>query len=129
MTVADASVVADALRAMPCPARDALDGADLPLAAPQLIDLEVASTYRRQILAGNLSDHDALELLRRLAQLPLERHAHEPLMPRIWELRHHVTPYDAAYVALAERLGATLLTRDARLGRTQGLRCDVRIVP
>jgi predicted nucleic acid-binding protein len=37
------------------------------------------------------------------------------LLPRIWELRHNVTAYDAAYVALAEILAVPLVTCDARL--------------
>jgi len=36
-------------------------------------------------------------------------------LPHIWRLRHNLTAYDAAYVALADKLGATLITRDARL--------------
>ncbi len=57
------------------------------------------------------------DALRTLQALPLTRHAHAALLPRIWALRGHVTAYDAAYVALAEALGATLLTRDHRLSR------------
>ena len=40
---------------------------------------------------------------------------HELLLPRVWELRHDLTAYDAAYVALAEALEAPLATRDAAL--------------
>jgi predicted nucleic acid-binding protein len=41
-------------------------------------------------------------------------------LPRVWELRANLTAYDAAYVALAEALGAPLLTRDRRLARAAG---------
>ena len=59
----------------------------------------------------------AAGLLADLADLPIVRYAHEPLLPRVWELRENFTAYDAAYVALAEAVGATLVTCDARLGR------------
>ena len=55
-----------------------------------------------------------------LQALPLTRHAHTPLLPRIWQYRHTLSAYDAAYVVLAETLGATLLTRDARLASAHG---------
>jgi predicted nucleic acid-binding protein len=42
------------------------------------------------------------------------------LLPRIWQLRRNFSAYDAAYVALAEKLGATLITRDARLTSASG---------
>ena len=48
----------------------------------------------------------------------MHRHSHEPLLERVWQLRHDVTANDAAYLALAEGLSAILLTRDARLQRT-----------
>jgi predicted nucleic acid-binding protein len=49
-------------------------------------------------------------------------------MPRIWELRHNLTPYNAAYVALAESLDATLLTVDGRSTRAPSLRCEVELI-
>jgi predicted nucleic acid-binding protein len=64
----------------------------------------------------------------RLQALRIERHTHSPLLPRIWGLRENVTPYDAAYVALAEALGVPLLTADARLANAPGIRCEVELL-
>jgi len=63
-----------------------------------------------------------------LADLPLRRAPHLPLLPRCWELRHNLTPYDAAYVALAEALEVALVTADRRLSRAAGIRCAVDVV-
>lgn len=130
MIVVDASVVAAALiDAGP-------EGAQLRarlvgdrLAAPELIDLEVASVVRRRCAAGLLDVPRAEQALDDLLALPIERAPHRPLLPRCWELRHNLTVYDAAYVALAEILEATLVTGDERLGRAAGLRCAIELVP
>lgn len=50
-----------------------------------------------------------------LTGLPIRRYPHVTLISRVWQLRHNLSAYDAAYVALAEILGATLMTRDRRL--------------
>jgi len=63
-----------------------------------------------------------------LADVGIRRYPHRALLPRIWELRHNVTPYDAAYVALAEVLDAPLLTADARLADASGIRCAVELL-
>jgi predicted nucleic acid-binding protein len=55
------------------------------------------------------------EALMDLVDFPVHRYPHDLLLPRMWELRHNVTVYDAAYVALAETLAAPLVTCDARL--------------
>ena len=60
--------------------------------------------------------------------MPLRRYAHEPLLPRMWHLRQNFTAYDAAYVALAESLGAVLLTRDERLASAIGHAAQVELV-
>ena len=55
-----------------------------------------------------------------LLDLPIERYAHDGLIPRIWELRESFSAYDATYVDLAEAVaekGAPLLTADTRLAR------------
>ena len=66
--------------------------------------------------------------LRLLDAFPLRRHPHAPLLARMWALRSHLTAYDAAYVALAEALGAVLITRDTRLGRVSGLHTTVEVL-
>jgi predicted nucleic acid-binding protein len=98
------------------------------LCAPEIVDLEVAMAWRRQLVAGWLDENGAQQALDDLAALNLVRAPHVPLMPRIWELRDSLTPYDAAYVALAEALDATLLTADARSTRAPGLRCTVELM-
>jgi predicted nucleic acid-binding protein len=99
------------------------------LALPELADLEVASVLRRQLRAGTLDARRAGLALDDLAALPARRAPHRPLLARCWELRENLTVYDAAYVALAEALNATLLTGDTRLGRAPGSRCPIEIFP
>lgn len=129
MLVVDASVLAPAL-ADDGPSGDAararLRGCSL--AAPALIDLEVLSVLRRQLAAGALDTRRAGLAAADLSDLPLDRAPHAPLIGRCWELWHNLTPYDAAYVALAELLEAELLTADARLAASPGTRCSIALL-
>jgi predicted nucleic acid-binding protein len=63
-----------------------------------------------------------------MAAFPVERYVHDALLLRIWELRMNLTAYDAAYVGLAEGLGAPLLTCDARLANAPGIRAVVELI-
>ena len=125
MIVIDASVLATALGddgQDGDAARERLIGQEL--VAPEVIDLEVASAWRR-----TLTDERRASLaLVDLAGLPMSRASHLPLLPRCWELRHNLTPYDAAYVALAEALDVPLLTADVRLAHAPGIRCVVDLL-
>jgi len=127
--VVDASVLAPAL------ADDGGDGDRARsrlrgewLVAPALVDLENLSVVRRAARSGQLTERRARLALDDLAALPLRRAPHLPLVARVWELRHNLTPYDAAYVALAEVIGAALLTADASLSRAPGIGCDMVLV-
>jgi predicted nucleic acid-binding protein len=102
--------------------------AEATVCAPEVIDLEVANAWRRDLLAGRIGEDRSRLALEDLAGLSLARMPHRPLMSRIWELRHNLTPYDAAYVALAESLNATLLTVDGRSTRAPSLRCEVELI-
>ena len=74
-----------------------------------------AQVLRRYALSAELDAARGAQALEDLAALPLSRYPHDVLLPRIWELRHSITAYDAAYVALSEALAAPLVTRDAAL--------------
>jgi predicted nucleic acid-binding protein len=128
MLVIDASclyeVVADALRAEQVRERMAVDPDH---AAPHLIDIEVLSVVRRDHMLARLDPTAARQAVEDLRDWPGERFGHRPLLDRAWELRADVRPWDAMYVALAEALGATLLTLDGRLARVKGLGCPVEV--
>jgi predicted nucleic acid-binding protein len=92
---------------------------------PHLADVEIAQVLRRYTADGDIADGVAATALADFRALDLQRHAHEPLLERVWALRRNVTAYDAVYVALAEALDAVLLTCDGRLAR--GVRTTARV--
>ena len=128
--IVDASILvrwfasADSLRER---IRERLVTSDL-LFAPAHLDLDIASGLR------GLATRDARVArlvpmaLANLASFPVHRIQAAPLLGRIWDLRANVTPYDAAYVALAELLDIPLITSDARLARATGLRCTIELI-
>lgn len=95
---------------------------------PHLVDIEVAQALRRYAHDGELDAADAAVALADLRALDLARHAHEPLLDRVWALRHNLSAYDAVYVALAEVLDTVVLTCDGRLARAPGAGRRVELV-
>jgi predicted nucleic acid-binding protein len=85
------------------------------LHAPHLLDLEAAQVLRRLERQQLVSSRRAEEAMHDLLDLRMTRYSHLVLLPRIWQLRHNFSAYDAAYIVLAEELGAPLVTRDSRL--------------
>ncbi len=98
------------------------------LHAPHLLDIEVAQVLRRWVLAHQVTAGRAEQALQDLMDLQLTRYPHEPLLWRIWQLRHTVTAYDAAYLALAEAVDAPLITCDRRLGLASGHTAIVEVI-
>lgn len=98
------------------------------VAAPALIDLEFTNVLRGFLAKRAIAEPQAELALADFLLAPIQRHLHEPFVARIWELRHNLTAYDAAYVALAETLGAELLTIDRGIEGAPGIRCRVWLV-
>ena len=98
------------------------------LHAPHLLDVEVAQMLRRYARTGSLSSGRGAEALQDLADFPIARYPHQPFLARIWALRHNVTAYDAAYLALAEALSAPLVTRDSRLASAPGHEARIELL-
>ena len=130
MIVVDASALVEIL--LRTPAAEAVERElfDTPrtLHAPHLLDVEVAQVLRRYAATGELSTERGGLALADLAAFPIRRYPHDFLLPRIWELKNNLSAYDSAYVALAELLEATLVTRDRRLAAAPGLKARVALV-
>jgi predicted nucleic acid-binding protein len=125
--VVDASVVVDLIgRFRPQPIEELLWAEDSILAAPELLDVEVLQALRRLDRDGAIppSRTQVVELLQ---VLRIRRYRHHSLREGIWSMRKIMTAYDAAYVALARLLGATLVTRDEKLARVPGLDVQVAV--
>ena len=99
------------------------------LVVPHLVMVEAANILRRAVLTGGISADVATLAHDDLLALRVDLYPYEPVASRVWELRHNLTAYDGWYVALAEAVGAPLITLDARIARAPGLRCEVRLPP
>lgn len=105
-----------------------IDDPSETLHVPHLLAVEVGQVLRRLVAAGQLDEERAVDARQDVIDLDAERYAHEPLLERAWELRGNLTTYDAVYAALAEHLGATLLTLDERLANAPGVGAEVELV-
>ncbi len=109
------------------PARHALLGDDAH--CPHLIDAEILNVMRRRARRAASSADEGRAMLEAWSDTAVRRHPTRAFWSRMWDLRHHLSAYDACYVALAEALGTPLVTADARIAVAPGLRCLVQVVP
>ncbi|MPZ63017.1 MAG: PIN domain-containing protein [Propionibacteriales bacterium] len=98
------------------------------LFAPAHLDAEVVSALRGLAVHDPALREAVPVALRHLAEFPIRRVPLASLLGRMWELRENVTPYDAAYVALAESIDGRLITCDAKLANASGARCTFDLI-
>lgn len=130
MIVVDASAALEVL--LKTPAAAAIEArlfqAAQTLHVPHLADVEIAQVLRR-LASGNQMDPQACRTaLEDWLFFPVRRYPHDVLLARVWELRQNVSAYDAVYIALAEALGAPLVTHDARLAKAPGHTAKIELV-
>ncbi len=129
MIVADASAVVEVLLNTPSGLEIGRRfGVEEAIHVPHLLDLEVLQVLRRYARTSAFDAQRLEEALQDYADLRLKRYSHRILLTRIWELRHNLTAYDAAYLALAEALDAPLITRDRAFASIKGHRARVLVL-
>jgi predicted nucleic acid-binding protein len=97
------------------------------LHSPHLLDVEVLQVLRRLVGDKVVRADRAGEAIQDLRDLRVVRYPHFVMLNRMWQLRHTLSTYDAAYVALAEALDAPLLTCDARIASASGHHANVEV--
>jgi predicted nucleic acid-binding protein len=128
MLVIDTSAILDALAASePAPGLVERLSKDGDLHAPHLIDIEILHALRGMRIRDEIQAERADDARTDFAETALLRYPHQPLSDRIWELRHNLSAYDAAFVALAEMLDAPLITCDSRLASASGHEAHIEL--
>jgi predicted nucleic acid-binding protein len=91
------------------------------LLAPELLDVEVLSVFRRAVLRRQLNEQRALRAIEDLMDWPVDRIPHRSLVWVAWQHRNNLSAYDAFYVAAARLSDAPLITADGPLARAPSL--------
>ncbi|MGH2772998.1 MAG: type II toxin-antitoxin system VapC family toxin [Actinomycetota bacterium] len=98
------------------------------LHCPHIVDAEALSAIRRKRLRGFLSDERAGEAVADLRSLRLERYSLWPFLEGVWSFRENLTPFDAAYLVLAEALGCPVVTTDPKLKSPSGMNVPIELI-
>jgi predicted nucleic acid-binding protein len=123
---AGVELVADTVRGR---ALRALLPADAVPWVPDTFFVEVGSVLRRWDLNAILTPDQIDDAVRHLATWPLRVVQVRSLFADAWRLRKNLTFADATYVALAEHVGAELLTDDHKLANAPTLSVPVLRLP
>lgn len=102
--------------------------ADESLHSPHLLDVEYLHAVRTLVFRKKIDVPRAHAAVDDFGRLEIVRYPHGPLRSRMWELRDNLSAYDASYVALAEAFAMPLLTSDARIAATPGVRAEIRVL-
>ena len=105
-----------------------ISAASADMHAPHILEIEVANVLRKFALRGLIDGSRGALALEMMRDFGIKLYPHSATLPRVWALRHNVSAYDAAYVALAELLDAPLLTCDGRLAMEIGHHATVEII-
>jgi predicted nucleic acid-binding protein len=87
---------------------------------PEHFHVEVISALRRYSIRKELGELRSAQALSALGDLRAITYPVMEMLDEIWELRDRLTAYDAAYLALAERLDVGLITLDDALAKAAG---------
>ena len=91
------------------------------LAAPQVMDIEVLSAFRRSVLNEGKPERTIIPAIDFLSTWQIQRVSHSHLLRNTWNYYRNVTAYDSIYLAAAKSLGVDVLTADSKLTRAPGL--------
>ena len=130
MIVVDASALLELLLQTTLGARveARLFRGDDELHAPHLVDVEIVQGLRRLVRTGEVSSGRADEVITDLTDFDLHRHTHVDFLHRAWKLRESISAYDAMYVALAEAIGAPIVTCDGPLAKAPGHHVRIEVI-
>lgn len=129
MTVIDTSAVVDFLVGERAAEEvEALLAREGVVAAPDLLVFEVVAVFRRHVLRGLIAADRATAAIEDLGDLAVEVFPTLPLRDRAWALRENFTAADAFFVALAERLGEPLATKDRGLASAARRHAEIEAI-
>jgi predicted nucleic acid-binding protein len=126
--VVDASAMVEIVQSSPTGRAVASRLVGEAVAAPDVIDVEVASAIRRQQRAGRMDEDEVSRALDLLLDWPADRIPSRLLVRGTRRWWPNVTAYDALYLAVAEARQARVLTCDGRLARAPAVGVSVENV-
>lgn len=88
---------------------------NIQILAPELLKLEVANALRSAVLRKRTTAKKAVEIFKEYTRLEIKYKPIEEINTLQIALKHNLTTYDAAYLALAKAEKAAFITLDIHL--------------